>query len=270
MQSAGFRLREKRLRIGLTFRDVEQASDILAGAKQNSELFVSISRLAEIENRGVVPSIFKLYSLCVIYKLDFPEVLDWYGLNLDNLSHDQKKYQGREVQNRTHLLASVGDDSEVQIPVRLDPGLSLRKTTYLTRMIEAWGRVPLSWLNRLNLQEFRYGYVGLDDWTMYPLIRPGSLLQIDSQRTEVDQGHENWRNEFERPVYFVELHNGYACAWCSLKDRTLMLHPHPLSPCSPVSFSYPREAEIVGQVVGVAMQMDLARQATRSTEAVLR
>ena len=44
-------------------RDVEQASLKIAEKYQNDEFTVLINRLSEIENRGLVPNIFKLYSL---------------------------------------------------------------------------------------------------------------------------------------------------------------------------------------------------------------
>ena len=262
MHSAGFKLRKARLRIGLTYRDVEHASGVIAGAKLNPEFSISISRLAEVENRGALPTIYRIYSLSVIYRLTYTEILGWYGLDLSEMMADQEKFQPERVCRKTHLLGvSTDDGQQVTIPVRLDPGLNLRNTSYLTRMIEAWGKVPLTMLDRLNLQDYRYGYVGLEDWMMYPLIPPGSLLQIDVQRRGVESGA--WRNEFERPVYFIEHHSGYACSWCSRVERSLVLQPHPLSPCAPQVFAYPQEAGIVGQVVGVAKQLSLARAAGR-------
>jgi hypothetical protein len=35
----------------------------------------------------------------------------------------------------------------------------------------------------------------------------------------------------------------------------MILVPHPLSSCAPEVYSYPEEAEVVGQVVGVAMRL---------------
>lgn len=262
MNGAGFKLRRIRARLGLTYRDVVLASNAIAGAKLNPEFALNMSRLAEIENRDALPTFYRLYSLCVIYRLGFQEALRWYGLDLSEFMADQEQFQVEILATRTHLLGSPGDDRrEVNIPVRLDPGLNLGTTTYLTRMIEAWGKVPLALLDQLNLQDYRYGYVGLTDWMMYPLIPPGSLLQIDAQRSQVETGQ--WPNEHERPVYFVEHHEGYACAWCSLQEKTLILQPHPLSPCSPVVYAYPRQAEVVGQVVGVAKQLLPERLAVR-------
>ena len=69
-------------------------------------------------------------------------------------------------------------------------------------------------------------------------------------------------SQFGRPIYFLELRNGYACGWCEMQKNTLLLLPHPLSPCSVRQFVYEVDAEIVGQVTGVAMRIvDLSPRA---------
>ena len=88
---------------------------------------------------------------------------------------------------------------------------------------------------------------------MYPLLRPGSFVQIDNQPTHMQAAE--WRTEFDRPIYFVELRDGYACSWCEVRGSQLTLIPHPLSGCALRQFVYPSEAEIIGQVTGVAMRL---------------
>jgi hypothetical protein len=89
--------------------------------------------------------------------------------------------------------------------------------------------------------------------TLYPLLRPGSFVQIDPRVRKVQP--MRWRTEFDRPIYFLELRDGYACSWCELQDGHLLLLPHPLSPRSVRRLAYGSEAEIVGQVTAVAMTL---------------
>jgi len=49
---------------------VESASFEIAAKRGRPDFILHISRLADIENRNVVPSLHKLYSLAVIYHLD--------------------------------------------------------------------------------------------------------------------------------------------------------------------------------------------------------
>lgn len=88
---------------------------------------------------------------------------------------------------------------------------------------------------------------------MDPLLPPGSLLQIDSGRHEVET--PRWRNEYERPIYFLYVAKGFACGWCEVSDSKLSLIPHPLSPARIRQFRYPDEVEIVGRVTAVTISL---------------
>ena len=54
---------------------------------------------------------------------------------------------------------------------------------------------------------------------------------------------------------FTELRGEYVCSWCEMNGGYLSAVPHPTSKCEVRRFSYPREAEIVGRVVGVTMRL---------------
>jgi hypothetical protein len=153
---------------------------------------------------------------------------------------------------QSHLLPA-SEGGTAKIPVRLDPGFDARKTTNIGRMIQNWGIVPLAHLSALLETDYTYGYIGTGDLTMYPLLLPGSFVQVDESRNKVEE--RLWRSEYERPIYFVESREGFTCCWCSVKGERLILQPHPLSPTQPRIMRQPQEAEVVGQVVGVAMRL---------------
>lgn len=256
MEEPGQKLKRARERLNLRVRDVEEASMKIAGRHRNDEFAVAISRISDIENKGVVPTIFRLYSLCAIYRLDMTEVMEWYGVDMSQLTTDAACI---EVE-RTHEIGfSANGHGEVQVPLALDPGIDVRRTTFLSRMIQRWGRLPLMLLNSLELKNFRYGYVGTDDWTMYPLIMPGSLVIIDETRRKV--ASSGWKGEYDRPVYFLEHRDGFLCCWCSvINEETLITQPHPASDCIPQVFRLNDEVDIIGQVTGVATRLDQARK----------
>jgi hypothetical protein len=89
------------------------------------------------------------------------------------------------------------------------------------------------------------------------------LLVIDDTRRKIQTS--GWKSLAERPIYFVEHRDGYYCRWCSLKDGVLSLISDPASDAPVVHFAFPGEAEVIGQVVGVAMSLDPEkRRRTRS------
>lgn len=247
MLKAGQKLRAVREQLGMTIRDVETASGRIADRHGNEDFALSLSRLSDIETKGVVPSIYRLYSLAVIYRLELRELLDWYGVCLDETAADL----ALGAPPRSHKIEALDDGLTVRVPVKLDPGFDPRHTTNLGRMIERWGTVPLAFLEQFAHTKYTYGYIGSEDFTMYPLLLPGSFLQIDESKNQVSSGM--WRSEYERPVYFVETREGYRCCWCTLKGEQIVLQPHPLSPVAVRVLRHPRDAEVIGQVVGVAM-----------------
>lgn len=255
MEEAGQKLKRARDRLNLTIRDVEDASRKIADKHGNDEFVVGISRLSEIENRGTVPTLFRLYALCAIYRLDLGEVMEWYGIHTANLASDAVML----ANERTHLMTIRTDErGDVQLPLALDPGVEFGRTTFLSRMIQRWGRLPLAMLSGLDVKEQRYGFIGSDDWFMYPLIQPGALVVIDDTKRKISTG--GWHTEFDRPIYFFEHREGYACGWCTLDGEQLILQPHPASPCSPKLFEFPKAIDVVGQVTGLAMRLDQVRK----------
>ena len=241
--------------IAMPRREIEAGCPCLFPGHQSSLFTVLINRISEIENRGLVPTLFKLYSLCAIYRLNFQEVLEWYGIDLASLPADSCF---AEV-SRTHAVAFPSDaGGEVLLPISLDPGIDIRKTTYLSRMIQKWGRLPLMFLEGLDLREHRYAFLGTDDWFMYPLLQPGSFVLIDETRRKIV--NSGWTSEFDRPIYFFEHRNGWICGWSHLNGNQLILEPHPASGCAPQVFSYPDEIDLIGQVTGVAMRLDQGRR----------
>lgn len=246
---AGQRLRALREQLGLTLRDVEAASLRIAARHKSDDFALTLSRLSDIETKHILPTIYRLHSLAVIYRRDIRELLSWYGVDVNDAAADLQFAHPPQ----SHKVEALDGMTSVQVPVRMDPGFDLRRTTNLGRMIERWGMVPLAFLAQLAGTEYTFAYIGSEDFTMFPLLLPGSLLQVDEAKTEVTAGV--WRSEFERPVYFVETREGYRCCWCSLKGDQMVLQPHPLSPVAVKVLRYPQEAEVVGQVVGVAMRL---------------
>jgi transcriptional regulator with XRE-family HTH domain len=247
--SAGKKLRELREHLGLTLRDVELASTALAESRGIEEFIINPSRLSDIETKGVIPSIYRLYVLSVIYRADFTELLRFFGVDLSSTAADFSICKP----SKTHRLEMVTGKGTAQVPVRFDPGFDIRRSSDLGRMIENWGVVPLQFLQELSKKKYTYAYVGTEDLTMYPLLLPGSFVQVDEERSRVEDG--KWRSEFERPIYFVETREGHVCCWCSVRRGEIVLQSHPLSPVPPRILKHPQEAEVIGQVVGVAMRL---------------
>lgn len=248
--TAGEQLRALREGLGLSIRMVEAASAQLAAKYANPDFLISLSRLSDIETKGIIPNVFRLYSLSVIYRQDFQDLVQMFGVNLKNIPDDLGIIE-IPVTHRSTVLNGL---QNLEVPVRLDPSFDESSSTTLGRMIVKWGTVPLSYLKRFTNRSYSYGFIGNDDWTMYPLLMPGSFVQIDESKRKVTEGR--WRSEYERPIYLVETRQGHIVCWCELNGPMLTLKPHPMSPAKTRILRHGVEAEIIGQVVGVAMRLD--------------
>jgi hypothetical protein len=233
-------------------RQVERYSRQIAESEGNAKFYISNAWLSQIETAGPVPSVQKLFSLSVIYRINFVELLYLFGIDLERIGLHQLEI--RLPKTHTAGLEVYNEDRTVTFPVRFHKGFRPEKTTMLSRMVKIWGEVPVSVIRHLDVKHSEYGYVGLRDQAMDPLVPPGSFVQIDTQVREV-LPPSAWRTELDRPIYFVRVPGGYACSWCELKGNQLILLPHPLSRSHVRQFTYPGEAEIVGRVTGIAMRV---------------
>lgn len=259
----GERLKELRIRLEMTTREVTEKSQQIAEAEGNEGYSISNAWLTQIENTQATPrtpSIYKLYSLSTIYHTKFTDLLLLFGVDLEKIS----KHQLSMPLKQTHLMnIEIPEGNQtVTLPARFAHGLSLEKTSLLSRMAEVWREIPVQLIQHLNLRHGLYGYVGTEDYTLFPLLRPGTFVQIEPRIKTVQTS--KWRTEFDRPIYFVELRDGYACSWCEQHGNKLVLVPHPLSSCSIREFLHGTDAEIVGRVTGIAMRIaDIDRRAER-------
>lgn len=241
----GLRLRQVRERLGLTYRDVERISYELAARRGRPEFVLHLSRLADIENHNVVPSLHKLYTLAVAYHLNPPELFSWYDVPIEESFADGVDFPSPQ----THQMAPP---SSMKVPLRFDPAFDPRRTDHLSRMVERWGLFD----GALTTTSGRhcYGFVGLEDRRMVPLLRPGSVVLVDTGLREME--NDSWTSEHDRPIYFVDVRSGYRCGWFHLHGSRLVMQPHTLSRCLQESWKMPEEAEIVGRVVGVVMRLN--------------
>jgi hypothetical protein len=164
------------------------------------DFILHISRLADIENNNVVPTLYKLFSLAAIYHLDLLELSAWYEAPFQQAFHE-----GAAIPPpRTHLAEPF---LPPPIPIHAQGSLDADVTSLLAHLPSALGGSPVP----SSQKRFRYGYIGWSDRRMAPILRPGSAVIIDTSIHSIDDSA--WSSEYDRPLYFVELREGYRCGW---------------------------------------------------------
>lgn len=238
---AGQKLKSLRNRRNITVREVEQASRRIADAKGDKRFCISNGWLAQLENGDSQPSICKLFSLSVIYHANLLDLLLLYNIDVN----EKEKYEPVANPYLTQLLSQNGNG-------HAPSGISGSHDQSMTGLNVSQPRNGEDGANHIL-----YAHLGLGDFTMYPMIRPGALLKIDTSQNKLVTSAR--RNEYERPIYFIELRDAYACGWCELQGNQLLIIPHHSSPEIVRRFTYPREAEIVGRVVGYSTNCEDVR-----------
>ena len=234
------------MRVQLSTREVESLSRGIAEERKSNDYYISHSWLTDAENGTYAPSIFKLHSLSRIYGRSYHEILGFFGVPIEQM---------RLALPYTHLIERLPDSLAPpwQTSATIKEGMDLGKTNLLSRMLDWRSGMPASLFGAKDREASVYGYVGTEDFTLNPLIRPGSLVEIDSSQTKVER--RNWQTEYDRPIYFVELRDSYACSWCEIGAGKLLLIPHPKSSSQVRDVRYPGDSEIVGRVTAVLMRI---------------
>lgn len=251
------RLRALREQLRLSLRDVQTISRQLADEYANPSYVVHASRLCEYETKEITPSAHHLYVMSVCYRTAILELLSWY-VPVNNTVADWERTQIRP----THSV-SLAPWEQDSLARNFEKHLDKYRGTSLGKLIAEWGLLPLGLILRLTKKRYSYAYVGAEDYTMYPLLPPGSFLQVDECRNRPTD--HTWTNEYERPIYLVETLDGLRVSWCDLQDGHLVLQPHSLSPASVRIYRHPQEAQIIGQVVGISTRLQKLNPLAKTT-----
>jgi transcriptional regulator with XRE-family HTH domain len=247
LRQGGSKLKRIRLRLGLSAREVERRSLQLVVDEQNPDYHLSRSWIRDVERGRFAPGTFKLVSLSRLYHLTIPEIHRFFGIKPGDIA----KESGLFPPPKTHLVAPP-DESEPVAASPADPNdaTGVGEDTHLvSRLVD------------IAMRRSLFGYIGTQDRTMSPLIRPGTFVQIDVKQTHIKNEVRKGSGPFARPVYFLDIRTGYACGWCQLEDGILTLIPHPDSGVKARSFRHPNEVEVVGRVTQIYMCIEEERQA---------
>jgi transcriptional regulator with XRE-family HTH domain len=77
---AGEKMKELRKSRRWTMRDVYEFTREVAAARHSRAFLIPPSRLSDIETKGVVPNIYRLYTLSFAYETSLEKLLRFYGL----------------------------------------------------------------------------------------------------------------------------------------------------------------------------------------------
>jgi transcriptional regulator with XRE-family HTH domain len=236
------RLRSIREQRRLSLREVGERSLRFAQEQGDRSYQVSASWLHRLEREDHELTVNKLLALADIYNIPAEELLrSTYPRS------PQPILRERSTPNVTMLLTEGPLEEQAKYMLTEPPDANqLPDETVLLPSDGGLLQTP-----------YRRGIIGKRDRTLEPMIPPGSIVHIDTQKRSLSL-RRDWKHEFQRPIYFLMTREGYVCGWCELdkKSEWLTLVPHPLSPASSRRWKYRTEIENLGRVVVVAIRLD--------------
>lgn len=236
-------LREDRL---LKPSDVERISRSIADKKQNPDLYMPHSTLADIES-GAVPSIHKLYSLALCFKVPLRELLLPFGIDAEDVA-----YQPEAPEQIQGMLQAA---PAFRFQLNFDSRHSDQETNLLRISPKEMASLPSFFRARIDPVKYRYAVIGSRDDSMADLLPPKSIVEIDTTQTTVQTFP--WRTLRDRPLYLVWHAEGHTCCWCQVDGRELTMIPHPLSTQLVRRFKMPNQASVVGRVTNAWLPFSL-------------
>jgi hypothetical protein len=236
MERIGVNLRKVRQQWRLSLREVEQRSLRFAEEWGDRSYQISASWLDRLEREEHELTVNKLMVLASIYNVCPEQLLGFAQPGIAQSISLKQPFKPQET-----IL--TGDPME-EPPDAPGPHPLPDKTTLLSTETASL------------LVPYRRGIIGKCDLTLGPMIRPGSIIKIDTRNRAISS-RKDWIHEFQRPIYFLLTGEGYVCAWCELDKESewLTVIPHPLSPASSRRWRYKKEIENIGRVVAVAIRV---------------
>ena len=116
------------------------------------------------------------------------------------------------------------------------------------RLLMMWRDVPLLLMLDVDWDRGPLVLIGKADGMMWPLLPPGSLLQLDQRVRTISDGTFL---EAERPVYLIEYRNRFFCCHAQRRGDTLRLISHRESGWPAAIPVLIKEARVRGQLTPI-------------------
>ena len=126
------------------------------------------------------------------------------------------------------------------------------------RLLTAWADIPLLSMLETDWERGPLVLIGLNDYMMWPLLPPGTLLQLNPKARTIAAGA--WP-EFERPVYLIEYKGKFYCCHAQRKGQIIILISHAESPSRPTVTIPFKEAKVRGQLTPIFRPLATRRSA---------
>src|SRR5690348_14720798 len=160
---------------------IERITRAIAELKGVSDFYVSHSTLADIE-AGSIPSIHKLFSLALSFKLSLNDLLSPYGINRQE---ETTPYESDAPPDLLTLQESNAHEPAFRFQLNFGTNVSSQETTLLKLQSQDLPILPSMVQTRVDPVRYRYALIGSNDDSMSDLLPPRSVVEIDTAQKTV-------------------------------------------------------------------------------------
>lgn len=226
-------LRRARQRSGLSFREASAKSALVAEALEDQRFFCATGSLSDFESKTAPPRhAHKLFSLCVLYSLNFWELITSGGLD--------RSGEGREVMPGELLGRTVPREASP------DP----QDKPVLAQFPASFGRAAAELFKMDHLSVRDLFSAGDQKRSFHPYLADAVALIVDRRKKRVVTLRH--LPLWAQPLYVLLQRNGhYICTSCISNTEGLVLRPFSNEFCRPLRLKSPAEIEVIGRVVGI-------------------
>lgn len=239
-----------RTKASLSFREAAAVSQSVSKALGDKRYRISPSSLCDYEVQGMPPrGLHRVIALCCLYGVAFRSVLRSLGLPMENAK--------MEPMHDSLLGRSMPGTPEVAVDDIAAPG----QLGFLERLLEDCQETPFFLRNAIapfaGLREISLDdcfWISEEQQPMYPYLA-NNVVAIVNHRRKIPF-HFPSKPAWKQPVYLLAQRDGpHLCACCDVENSTLVIRPYTEQFSSAVQFRYPKEIEVVGQIVAIARRM---------------
>jgi hypothetical protein len=228
---------------GLSLREVKDRTELLAKQWGNPRYASSFSNLAKLELGRHDMRVSTLVSLSHIYSKRPGTLVD----ACLPPAYDSPVFEPLDGPNSTVLITEgrLYERTERPLPSRRGSAEIPENTALIAGDTHS------------QRNRYRKAIVGRKDRSLYPMIRPGAIITVDTHQRAIASPKE-WTNEFDRPIYLLYTRNGYVCGWCQLTEHGTRLNvvSHVMAKLDVLPLLYGKDVEVVGRVVAVSMSLE--------------
>jgi len=233
-----------RSRIGLSIRSASAKSRLIAEALREERYFCSPNSLIHYETDPRLPAqIHKIVSLCVLYSLNFRELLTAAGLDTQDSGHDPIP----DALVSRNTLDSLPATNDALAENKKQPG-------FLSSLVAQVQEIPLFLRHSLSrvvgLSDFSVRdvfWIGSRTASLHPYLKDAVFVSVN--RRLKNPVFLKRKSLWAQPLYILLLRDGtYLLAGCSLEAGTLIVHPFADGFSRPQMLRNGVDAEVVGKV----------------------